>query len=356
MTGKFELRHNVPLAPMTTLGIGGNARYFVKAETESQIADAVHFAGENDLDLFVLGGGSNVLISDQGVDGLVLQVAIKGMEHSETESTQDTSLITAGAGEEWDAFVAHCVGHGLAGVECLSGIPGFVGGTPVQNVGAYGQEVAETIFSVRCFDRKTCDFVTLSNTDCGFTYRTSIFNSNDRERYIVLSVTYQLTHGGKPKIAYKDLIDHFGDRQPSLVEVRDVVLSVRRTKSMVIDEGDPNSRSAGSFFKNPIVDVDKLEQIRNDFERVPYFDFGDKVKIPAAWLIENAGFNKGFAFHNAGISTKHTLALVNRGGATAAEIVALKENIQAAVAAKFDIELQPEPVFVGFDSQKIVGR
>ena len=346
MTNKFELKENVPLAPLTTLKIGGAARYFVRAETETQVADALRFAGDEDLDFFILGGGSNVLISDSGFDGLVLQIGLKGKAFTREETS--SLIVTAAAGEDWDAFVAYCVEQDLAGIECLSGIPGFVGGTPVQNVGAYGQEVAETIVSVRCFDRKTCEFVTLSNADCGFTYRTSIFNSNEKERYIVLSVTYALRHGGRPKVVYKDLIEHFGDRQPSLGEVRDVVLTIRRSKSMVIKETDPNSRSAGSFFKNPVVEISKLEEIRADFDRVPHFDFGDKVKIPAAWLIENAGFNKGFALNNAGISTKHTLALINRGGATAAEMIALKEKIQAAVAAKFGIELHPEPVFVGF--------
>ena len=352
MTEKFKLQENVRLASLTTLKIGGNARYFVRAETEDHVAEAVRFADENNLNLFILGGGSNVLIADSGFDGLVLQVAIRGSVSESTHNlelgTRNSKLITVGAGEDWDGFVAYCVENDLAGVECLSGIPGFVGGTPVQNVGAYGQEVAETILSVRCFDRKTQDFVTLANADCGFTYRTSIFNSTDRDRYIVLSVTYALEHGGGAKVVYKDLIEHFGGIQPSLGEVREAVWTIRRSKSMVIDANDPNSRSAGSFFKNPVVEMSKLEEIRASFERVPYFEFGEKVKIPAAWLIENAGFNKGFTMNNAGISTKHTLALINRGGATAVEMIALKKKIQETVAAKFGIDLQPEPVFIGF--------
>ncbi|MEP6789077.1 MAG: FAD-binding protein, partial [Acidobacteriota bacterium] len=204
MTQNFELQENIPLAPLTTLGIGGNARYFVRVETEVQVADGVEFSHANKLPLFILGGGSNILVSDNGFDGLVLQIALKGIKSSEFRvqssepctdvvprpGTLTSELITAAAGEDWDDFVAHCVEHGLSGVECLSGIPGFVGGTPVQNVGAYGQQVAETIVSVRCFDRANRRFVTLSNADCGFSYRTSVFNSSERERYIVLSVTY----------------------------------------------------------------------------------------------------------------------------------------------------------------------
>ena len=339
---KVKLQENIPLSPLTTLGVGGNARYFIRAESENDVVDAVRFADENGIELFVLGGGSNVLISDAGFDGLVLQVAILGIEVVDGK-------VTAAAGEDWDGFVTHCVNSDLAGVECLSGIPGFVGGTPVQNVGAYGQEVAETISSVRCLDRTTGEIVTLANADCRFTYRTSIFNSTHRDRYIVLSVSYALTRGGAPKIVYKDLVDHFKGRQPTLAETREAVIAIRRSKSMVIDDGDPNARSAGSFFKNPIVEKSYFEELQSEFESIPSFEFGDKVKVPAAWLIEHAGFNKGFELGNAGISSKHTLALINRGGASAAELLELKEKIQSAVQEKFGIHLQPEPVFVGFD-------
>ena len=354
----IDIRQNVPLAPLTTLKVGGNARYFVVAETEEQVTAAFGFAKQESLDIFVLGGGSNVLISDHGFDGLVLQVALQGIliEPSAVVGglgpKETTKFLTAQAGEDWDRFVAYCVEHDLAGVECLSGIPGFVGGTPVQNVGAYGQEVSETIVSVRCFDRQTEQFVTLVNDDCGFAYRTSIFNSTKRDRYVVLSVTFALRFGVEPKIVYKDLEEHFGQTQPSLGAVRDAVLKIRRSKSMVIDGADPNSKSAGSFFKNPVVEKSKLEELRAINANVPSFDFGGKVKIPAAWLIENSGFNKGFTLGNAGISSKHTLALINRGNALAEEMILLKNNIQKGVEAKFGIILQPEPVFVGFEMQK----
>ena len=366
MNPPLDIHENVPLAPLTTLKIGGNARYFVRAETESQVAEAVKFADSNGFKLFVLGGGSNVLVSDMGFDGVVLQIAISGIELPESKisnlkfemsqdpdaATPEPRFVNVGAGENWDPFVKSCVNNNLAGVECLSGIPGLVGGTPVQNVGAYGQEVSETIVEVRCLDRKSREIVTLSNAECGFSYRTSIFNSTQRDRFIVLNVTFGLQHGGEPKIVYKDLVELFSGEKPSLDEVREAVLTIRRQKSMVIDKDDPNSLSAGSFFKNPIVAKETLERIRSSFENVPYFEFGEMVKIPAAWLIENVGFKKGFALGNAGISSNHTLALINRGDASAAEIIVLKERIQAAVAEKFGIDLSPEPVFIGFLQQK----
>ncbi|MFT3744642.1 MAG: UDP-N-acetylmuramate dehydrogenase [Pyrinomonadaceae bacterium] len=252
------------------------------------------------------------------------------------------------AGEDWDRFVAFCVDHELAGVECLSGIPGSVGGTPVQNVGAYGQEVSETIVKVRCLDRRSTEVVELTNSDCGFSYRTSIFNSAQRDRFIVMSVMFGLVRNGAPKLEYNELVDRFSGKLPTLADVREQVLEIRRSKSMVIDAADPNSRSAGSFFKNPVVSNEKLEELRTVFDRIPSFKYGDMVKIPAAWLIENSGFSKGFALGEVGISSNHSLALINRGDATAADVIVLKERIQRAVAAKFDIELHPEPIFVGF--------
>lgn len=371
------------LAPLTTLNVGGPARFFVRAETEDQVAEAVEFAARRGLELFVLGGGSNVVVSDDGFDGLVLNLVLRpgsreidrweagATEDAEEEikdengSTKDTKeeieikeikeeksvRIVVPAGASWDGFVEYCVANGLAGVECMSGIPGSVGGTPVQNVGAYGQEVSETIESVRCFDRQANGFVTLGNAECGFSYRRSIFNSTHRGRYIVVSVAYRLLPGGRPKIVYKDLIEHFQGREPSLRDTREAVIAIRRAKSMVIDDGDPNRRSAGSFFKNPIVAMEKLTEIRekNALDDVPHFPAGDgRAKIPAAWLIERAGFRKGHRMGNAGISTKHSLALVNNGGATASEIIELKNAIQAAVEDKFGIGLEPEPIFVGF--------
>ena len=341
---KSLLQENISLVPLTTLRIGGAARYFLKAETVDDVVDAVDYASRNDLPLFILGGGSNIVVADEGFDGLVLRIALKGI-------SEKGNLITAQAGEDWDSFVSYCVERNLAGIECLSGIPGFVGGTPVQNVGAYGQEVSETIVSVRVFDREQNEIVELKNEDCGFSYRKSIFNTTEREHYIVLSVTFALVENGKPALRYKDVQQFFSDHDsPALKEVRDAVIEIRSRKSMVINPDDPNSRSVGSFFKNPIVGVEeflKIESLMN--ESAPHFPAGDGcVKIPAAWLIEQAGFQKGYVKGNVGLSTNHTLAIINRGGATAKDVIELMREIQAAVKEKFFVELKPEPVFVGF--------
>ena len=352
----LDIQENINLAPYTTMKIGGRARFFVPAESENDVIEALKFAVERSINVFVLGGGSNVLISDNGFDGLVLQVGILGSEvlsgsqlSTSSSEFQESKLVTAGAGEDWDGFVAFCVGRDLAGLECLSGIPGFVGGTPVQNVGAYGQEVAESIVSVRCLDRDSLEIVELTNEDCRFSYRNSILNSTAIGRYIVLSVTFSLIENGEPKVAYKDIREYFGERRPTLGEVREAVLAIRRAKSMVIDADDPNSRSAGSFFKNPVVSNDDFAKIQESFPGAPCFVVDERsVKVPAAWLIENAGFQKGFALGRAGISSKHTLAIINRGGATSGEIVALKDHIQSTVEQHFGIRLQPEPIFVGF--------
>lgn len=356
MIQNIQIQKDVPLGQFTTLNIGGPARFFIRAESELNVIAAFKFAEENGFELFVLGGGSNVVISDQGFDGVVIQIAIKGS--SIRKADENTAFITAGAGEEWDEIVKLSVDKGLQGLECLSGIPGSVGGTPVQNVGAYGQDVAESIHLVRCFDRKTQSIIELSNNDCKFSYRTSIFNSTEKERFIVLSVKYKMTIDGKPKIVYADLQKHFEGKTPTLMETRKAVLGVRGSKSMVIREGDPNSKSVGSFFKNPIVSNDDYEMIQEMAQDSGLIDSGqlvprfkvdaENVKIPAAWLIENAGFHKGYRNGKAGISSKHSLAIINPGNASASDVLKLKKEIQAAVNEKFNILLLPEPVFVGF--------
>lgn len=353
----LNIEENVSLAEFTTLKIGGEARYFLSANSEKDVIEAVRFADQKKMKLFILGGGSNVLIADRGFDGLVLQIALKGVF---TQPKKNGIVeVRANAGEDWDEFVAFCVGENLQGVECLSGIPGFVGGTPVQNVGAYGQEVSETIAAVRCFDRKNEETVELTAAQCHFAYRASVFNTTEKDRYIVLSVNYALRAGGEPKIVYKDLINYFGDKKPDLRETRVAVLRIRAEKSMVINPFDPNSKSAGSFFKNPIVAKEKYAKIENQAKRlglqsVPSFEFDEKkVKLPAAWLIENSGFYKGFEYGRVGLSTKHTLAIVNRGGATAKDILDLKKKIQSKVKEQFNVELKPEPIFVGFTGREI---
>ena len=339
----MNILENVPLAPLTTLKVGGPARFFVRAESEAHVFGALEHADARGLDVFVLGGGSNILVSDKGFDGLVVQIALRGVSF-------DGEVVTAQAGEDWDPLVETCVSRDLAGIECLSGIPGYVGGTPVQNVGAYGQDVSETIVSVRCLERGSRGIVDLPNAHCGFTYRKSIFNSDARDHYIVLAVTFRLVAGGEPMVEYRDLQRYFEGREPTLRDVREAVLEIRRSKSMVIEPTDPNSKSAGSFFKNPIVEISKFESIKAHHSDVPSFPAGDgKTKIPAAWLIEQSGFHKGFRLGNAGISENHSLAIINRGNATSKEIVELKNKIQDAVEKKFGIILQPEPIFVGFD-------
>lgn len=349
------IEKNVALADKTTFGIGGRARFFVEAASERDIVEAIGYAAERDLEIFVLGGGSNVLIADEGFDGLVLRIALRGIfvERGPGEIVR----VTAQAGEDWDEFVRFSIDENLAGVECLSGIPGLVGGTPVQNVGAYGQEVSETIVSVRAYDRRTNGFTDLANEQCEFSYRRSIFNTTEKNRYIVTAVTYALRSGGGPKIVYKDLREYFGERTPSLGETREAVVSIRAAKSMVIDPRDPNSKSAGSFFKNPVVTrAEYLELCEKagaiGLENVPQFPFDDeRVKVPAAWLIENSGFRKGFARGRAGLSTRHTLAVVNRGGASAREIIELKLEIQQKVDRTFGVRLEAEPILVGFDER-----
>ena len=354
MGDQIEVKNNVPLAPMTTFQVGGEARHYVEAGSEEDLRSALRYAEENGLDVFVLGGGSNVLISDQGFDGLVIKIALKGVSTMELPGGPSTGavVVTAMAGEDWDEFVGWCVRNGLAGIECLSGIPGLVGGTPIQNVGAYGQEVSETIVSVRALDRKDGSVVDISREDCGFEYRKSIFNTVEKGRYIVLSVTYVLEKGGKAKIAYKDLADSVGVNA-SLSDVREAVRKIRASKGMLVRQGGADSRSAGSFFKNPVVTADEFESVRKkalqESSEVPHFPAADgHVKIPAAWLIEHSGFRKGFTLGNAGISTVHALALTNRGEASASELIALKDRIAEAVFAKWGIELEPEPNLIGF--------
>lgn len=347
----MEIREQVPLAPLTTLGVGGAARFFAVAGTENEAREAVDWAGERRLPLFVLGGGSNLLVADQGWPGLVLHIALRGIEAREEEGER---IYSAGAGEDWDALVARAVGENCAGIECLSGIPGTVGGTPIQNVGAYGQEVAETIRSLRVLDVRTGAGEEIGHEACGFHYRSSRFNTRDRGRYIVLRVSYALRPGGEPHIVYPDLQRRLEKvARPSLGEVREAVRAVRRSKAMLLVPGDPDARSAGSFFKNPVVEAAQLAQIEERAQQlgleVPSFAAAGRTKLPAAWLIEHAGFSRGYTRGPVGISSKHALALVNREGARAADVLALAQEIRRTVHDTFGVALQPEPVFVGFE-------
>ncbi len=329
------------------------ARYFADIDHEAQLREALQFAEHSGLSVFVLGGGSNVLMADSGFSGVVIHLVNKGVTFHKPR--KDAALVTAAAGEDWDKFVQQCVARDLAGLECLSGIPGLVGGTPIQNVGAYGQEVSETIVTVRAFDRQSKRVVEMTNEDCHFSYRASVFNTSERDRYIVLSVTYKLKPHGEPALRYADLQKHFAQRKtpPTLQEVRDAVIAIRASKGMVIVPNDPDCQSAGSFFKNPIVTAETLAQIEAAaLDNVPHFAAAKGlIKIPAAWLIEKAGFPKGYVHGRVGISTKHTLALINRSNATATELLTLVECIQKQVQERFGIALVPEPVWVGLENR-----
>ena len=348
----MTIQENIPLAPLTTLQVGGAARYFAAAASEDDVRDAVRFAKTKQLPLFILGGGSNLVVADSGWPGLALKITTGEVT---SQKKEDAVTFDVGAGVNWDDFVAHAVAGNCARIECLSGIPGSVGGTPVQNVGAYGQEVSDTIEFVRALDLKQDRVVELPNQDCGFAYRTSIFNTTERGRYIILRVSYRLQQDGAPSLKYADLKKHFSTwtAPPSLSDVREAVRHIRRSKGMLIVPGDEDSRSAGSFFKNPVLSESQFQNLRGraksrGLEIPSYPALAAQHKISAAWLVEHSGFSKGYALGPAKISSKHALALVNSGQASAADLVRMKEQIQNKVQENWSITLDPEPVFVGF--------
>ena len=401
-----NVREPVRLSRFTTLGLGGPARRFVVAGTDEEIIAAVRAADQRGEPLLVLGGGSNLVISDDGFPGTVIQVATKGIHRAtgpgagpdaagpgQAEPGAPVTL-TVAAGEDWDTVVASCVAADLAGLECLSGIPGLAGATPIQNVGAYGQEVADTITRVRAYDRATAEVVDLAAADCGFGYRTSAFKRSITApavtgRFVVLEVTFQLTSDQLSRpLRYAELAAALGldparadaarpDRarpddggqdegaRAPLGDVRSAVLQLRRSKGMVLDPADPDSRSAGSFFTNPVLDAAQFAALRRVVDErsgpgvpIPQFPAGPgQVKVPAAWLIGQAGFGKGYQGPRraeggrpgpaAHISTKHTLALVNPGDARTADVVGLAREIRDRVRDVFGVELASEPVLVG---------
>jgi len=352
ISSSVQILENIPIAPFTTLRVGGPARYFVETRSEAEIVEALSYAREHALEVFVLGGGSNLVVADAGWPGLILKIAIAGIEATQQDGK---CSFVSGAGEDWDKFVAYAVEEHCAGLECMSGIPGTVGGTPVQNVGAYGQEVAETITSVRAIDTRGGKIRELTNGECGFAYRTSIFNTSAKGQYIVTRVSFSLTKDGSPRVEYADLKRYFTGEQaePNLQQVRDAVRSIRASKAMLLTPDDDDCRSAGSFFKNPIISSAEYEHIAtlpaSHQQKPPQFTAPNgQVKVSAAWLVERSGFPKGFTEGQVGISRKHSLAIVNRGGATAAEIVNFKDKVQAGVLKTFGVQLHPEPVFVGF--------
>jgi len=347
----MRIQENVSLAPLTTLGVGGPARFLVEATSSEEVREALEYAKSRGLALFVLGGGSNLVVADSGWPGLVLKNSILGINHRHGHGV---AYWDVGAGEDWDGFVAMAVQHHSSGVECLSGIPGTVGGTPVQNVGAYGQEVAETIVEVVALNVLSGEEEEFEKEDCGFAYRTSIFNTTARGKYVILRVSYALVHGGEPRLGYADLQKYFANRpKPSLGDVRAAVREIRASKAMLITPGDEDEQSAGSFFKNPILSSEEFEALKarsraRGLDIPNYPALASQRKVSAAWLVEQSGFLKGYRRGRVGISRKHALAIVNLGGATAAEVMALKNEIQQKVEQQWAIRLEPEPVMVGF--------
>ena len=350
----LQIVDQAPLASLTTLDLGGPARHLVTVADEASAIEALEWADVRNLPVFVLGGGSNVVVADAGFPGLVIRVALRGVAF---EGGGDRVRVRVAAGEPWDDVVDETVRRGLGGLECLSGIPGLAGATPIQNVGAYGQDVAETIVSVTAIDRRTCRVVELPAAACAFGYRDSAFK-REPHRWLVLDVTFALRADGVPSVRYPELANALAGRADpfTLAGVRDTVLALRRAKSMVIDPADPNRRSVGSFFMNPVVstaDADRLvaqllaEQVVADAAVVPRFPAGaGQVKLSAAWLIERAGLSRGLRAGPVGISSRHSLALVHHGGGTTTELLAFADRVRDTVERRFGVRLQREPVLV----------
>lgn len=352
-------QRDIPLALHTAIGLGGPARFLAACRSLEEIRYCLGWARKEKLPVQVLGGGSNILFADEGFAGLVLKVELQGVEFEEREGEV---LVQAGAGQHWDELVQECVRQGLAGIECLSGIPGLVGATPIQNVGAYGQEVQETLLRVSALDRQTLEPIEFTNEECGFGYRQSRFKGADRDRFLVTAVSFRLCPEGRPVLRYPELRRHVEARAdlqalasgaPALQAVREAVLQLRRKKSMVLDPQDPNSRSVGSFFLNPLLTEAQFRQLKYRWNsqggtaEIPVFSTPEGTKVPAAWLVEQAGFPKGLRRGGAGISANHALALVNCGGTTR-QLLELAEEIRQGVRARFGVSLELEPVVVPY--------
>ncbi len=345
----LDIQRDVPLAPLTTLELGGPAKFFVRAENESTLADALRWAADGGVCTAILGGGSNLIVPDEGYDGLVIQVGIPDIEF------RNGGMVNAGAGVPWESVVDGAVSRGWAGLECLTGIPGSTGATPIQNVGAYGQDVAEVVEGVRVLRRETLTFEELAAEDCAFGYRDSLLK-REPDRFIVCAVRFALRPNGLGTVRYAELDKSIG-AGATLADIRRTVLDLRRRKSMVIDPDDPNRRSAGSFFLNPIVAAAEAQRV---VERalsanlaatpadVPRYPAGDgKIKLAAGWLIEKAGIAKGTRRGPIGISNNHALALVHYGGGTTADLLAFADEIHARVRDRFGINLEREPRLLG---------
>ncbi len=338
----------VSLSQHTTLGLGGQAQWYCEVQTETELEQAVRWAEQQGHQLRFLAGGSNLVVADAGVDGLVVKLSLSGLDWQE----QGEQVVgTIGAGEAWDQVVQQSVSRNYLGIECLSGIPGFAGATPIQNVGAYGQEVSQVIRRVRVYDLENRVFVWLSSEECNFSYRHSRFKA-EPGKFVVTLVEIVLRTSGKPELRYGELSRALEGQEANASKVREAVLALRRRKSMVVDESDPHSQSAGSFFTNPIVDETLRDQVVQkaldlglveEPTQVPVYTYLDRYKLSAAWLIERSGFQKGYRKGGAGLSANHCLALVNYEGSSA-ELWALAKEVQKGVNDRFSVELHPEPV------------
>jgi UDP-N-acetylmuramate dehydrogenase len=364
------------LAGWTTMRVGGPAKAFVRVADVASLAAALHEAGAAGDPLLVLGGGSNVVVADEGFPGTVVHIGMKGIslvadcgpdprlspahdpwpdqDPSRAHGPADAVVAHVAAGEDWCDFVSYCVTEGLSGVECLSGIPGLAGATPVQNVGAYGQEVSQTIVSVTVWDRCRGSLLEMTPAECRFSYRHSLFKRNPR--YVVTEVAFRLTRSrASGPLRYQELARYLGaelGQTPPLEETARAVLELRRAKGMVLDPADPDTRSVGSFFTNPVLDAPQLQALLELAPEVPMFPIdgstgGEGTKVPAAWLVERAGFTRGYRKGGAAISSKHALALTVVEGGTAADVVALARAVGDGVRQRFGVHLEAEPVLVG---------
>lgn len=355
-SSSFHIQEHIPLANFTTLRLGGNARYFIECVSIADLCGAIDFCRRHGIRWHILGGGSNTIFTDEGFDGAIIRNGLKGVQF--LRNGAEVQMVVR-AGEVWDDFVRMSIASSLEGIECLSGIPGLVGATPIQNVGAYGQEVAQTIESVRAIDVASLEEKQFHASECQFEYRSSRFNQEDSGRYVIVEVIFKLKSNATPAIRYPELqkfieqsvdLEKLAPGRQQLETVRTAVLSLRRRKSMVIDPDDPNSQSAGSFFKNPVLSSEEFAAFKHRClqlgkESVATFPAGKDVKLPAAWLVEQSGFGKGYRRGGVGISSNHSLALVNFNGTTA-ELLGLAADIQAGVFDTFGIRLEREPVLV----------
>jgi UDP-N-acetylmuramate dehydrogenase len=340
------------LAPLTSMGVGGRAQYYAVIETTEGLGQAMKWSSARALPMWVLSGGSNLVVADEGLLGLVVDLRLRGIDYDVRENAVQ---ITAAAGEDWDSLVSETVARGYSGLECLSGIPGRVGATPIQNVGAYGQDVSQTISHVGVFDRDTGAIVRVEAADCDFGYRNSRFKGPEAGRYVIVSVCFRLRLSPPNIPGHSELKQQLAKQAPSaptVSDIRQVVLRLRRSKSMVLDPSDPCSRGCGSFFVNPVVSSEVAASIRERFasESVPLYPQSlGRSKFAAAWLIEKAGYHRGYRDGNVGLSERHSLAIVAYPEATACDVVLFARRIQETVEHEFGVSLVPEPVFWGFD-------